>query len=55
MHDMPGRIDVVIIVAAVRPSRAWLIGKTYKRCGNEIAHLLRLPEAALFHRRPNCR
>jgi hypothetical protein len=55
MHNVPGRINVVIIVAAVGERWASLRYKADKRRGDQIAHLILLFEAALSHRRPDDR
>jgi hypothetical protein len=52
MHDVPGRIDLVIVVAAVSQRRAGLRCKTgYKRRSEQTAHLFLLPKATLGYGR----
>jgi hypothetical protein len=56
VHDVPRRIDVVIIVAGVAEHwTADLPQKTgrHQRCGQKATHLFLLLENALAHRRPN--
>jgi hypothetical protein len=55
MDNVPGRINVVIIVAAVGERWASLPCKTDKRRGDQRAHLFRFLEVAFGHRRSDDR
>jgi hypothetical protein len=55
MHHVTGRIDVVIIIAAVGERSASVPYKTDERRSEQIAHLFLILKTALVHRRPNDR